>query len=88
MRMAGNAKYRNTDLVKPEMEWLADGTVMLTMCIPTNRRTAEAVAVQIAKKFGLVDPEVISREVMQEAEGTRIELKGKVDFGYRPFPTW
>ena len=80
VRMAENAKYRNTDLVKPEMEWLADGTVMLTMCIPTNRRTAEAVAVQIAKKFGLVDPEVISREVMQEAEGTRIELKGKVDF--------
>ncbi len=38
------------------------------------------VAVEIAKKMGLVDPEVISREVMQEAEGTRIELKGKVDF--------
>ncbi|MEG0291683.1 MAG: D-ornithine 4,5-aminomutase subunit OraE [Anaerovoracaceae bacterium] len=79
-RMAETAKYRLTDIVKPEMEWLADGTIMISMMIPTNRRTAEVVAVEIAKKLGLVDPEVISREVMQEAEGTRIELKGKVDF--------
>ncbi|MEG0156114.1 MAG: cobalamin-dependent protein, partial [Anaerovoracaceae bacterium] len=28
----------------------------------------------------LLDPEVISREIMQEAEGTRIELKGKLAF--------
>ncbi len=79
-RMAENAKYRNSTIVKPEMEWLADGTVMLTMCIPTNKRTAEVVAVQIVQKLGLVEPEVISREVLQEAEGTRIEMKGKVDF--------
>ncbi|MBE6034387.1 D-ornithine 4,5-aminomutase subunit OraE [Aminipila sp.] len=79
-RMAENAKYRNSTIVKPEMEWLADGTVMLTMCIPTNKRTAEVVAVQIGQKLGLVEPEVISREVLQEAEGTRIEMKGKVDF--------
>ncbi|MEG0829358.1 MAG: D-ornithine 4,5-aminomutase subunit OraE [Anaerovoracaceae bacterium] len=80
VRMAETAKYRNSDIVKPEMEWLADGTVMMNMFIPTNRRTAEVVAVEIAKKLGLVEPEVISREIMQEAEGTRIELKGKVDF--------
>ncbi|MFV0517105.1 MAG: D-ornithine 4,5-aminomutase subunit OraE [Aminipila sp.] len=79
-RMAETAKYRNSSIVKPEMEWLADGTVMLTMCIPTNKRTAEVVAVEIGKKLGLVEPEVISREVLQEAEGTRIEMKGKVDF--------
>ncbi|MEG2298543.1 MAG: OAM dimerization domain-containing protein, partial [Anaerovoracaceae bacterium] len=79
-RMAETAKYRLTDIVKPEMEWLADGTIMISMMIPTNRRTAEVVAVQIGKKLGLVDPEVISREVMQEAEGTRIEMKGKIDF--------
>ena len=80
VRMAETAEYRLTDLVKPEMEWLADGTIMMSMMIPTNRRTAEVVAIQIAKKLGLVTPEVISREIMQEAEGTRIELKGKVDF--------
>ena len=80
VRMAETEKFRNTDIVKPEMEWLADGTVMLTMCIPTNKRTAEVVAVEIGKKLGLTEPEVISREVLQEAEGTRIEMKGKVDF--------
>jgi len=80
VRMAETAKYRNSNIVKPEMEWLADGTVMLNLFIPTNRRTAEVVAVEIGKKLGLVDPEVINREVMQEAEGTRIEMKGKVDF--------
>jgi len=80
VRMSDTARYRGTDLVKPEMEWLADGTVMLTMFIPTNRRVAEAVAVEIGKNLGLLSPEVINAEIMQEAEGTRIEMKGKVNF--------
>ena len=80
VRMAETAKYRLTDIVKPEMEWLADGIVMLNMFIPANKRTAEVIAVELGKKLGLIDPEVINREVMQEAEGTRIEMKGRVDF--------
>ncbi len=80
VRMAETAKYRNSNLIKPEMEWLADGTVMMNMFLPTNRRVAEVVAIEIAKRLNLQDPEVINREVMQEAEGTRIELKGKVAF--------
>lgn len=80
VRMAETEKYRNSNLIKPEMEWMADGTVMMNLFIPTNRRVAEVVAVEIAKKMNLQDPEVINREVMQEAEGTRIELKGRVPF--------
>ena len=80
VRMEETAKYRNSNLIKPEMEWMADGTVMMNMFIPTNRRVAEVVAIEIAKKMNLLEPEVINREVMQEAEGTRIELKGKVPF--------
>ena len=80
VRMEETAKYRNSNLIKPEMEWMADGTVMMNMFIPTSRRVAEVVAVEIAKKMNLQDPEVINREIMQEAEGTRIELKGKVPF--------
>ena len=30
--------------------------------------------------MGLEDVEVIHKEIMQEAEGTRIELKGRVTF--------
>ena len=37
----------------PEMEWQGDGIVMMTMMIPTNKRTAEVVAVEVAKKMGL-----------------------------------
>lgn len=51
VRMEETAKYRDSDLIKPEMEWLADGTIMLNMFIPTNKRTAEVVAVEIGKKI-------------------------------------
>ena len=80
VRLAETEKYRKTSLIKPEMEWAADGLVMLNMFIPANRRTAEIIAVETAKEFGLINPEVINREVMQEAEGTRVEVKGKVGF--------
>ncbi|MCR3956889.1 MAG: D-ornithine 4,5-aminomutase subunit OraE [Gudongella sp.] len=69
-----------TTKLKPEMEWLGDGIILLTMFLPTDSRTAEFAALEIAKKMNLHDCEVIHKEIMQEAEGTRIELKGKVDF--------
>ncbi|MCL1982967.1 MAG: D-ornithine 4,5-aminomutase subunit OraE [Clostridiales bacterium] len=80
VRLAETEKYRKTSLIKPEMEWAADGVVMLNMFIPANKRTAEVIAVEIGKELGLIEPEVINREVLQEAEGTRIEMKGKVGF--------
>ena len=66
--------------IRPEMEWLADGTVLLTLCFPSERKIAEAAAVECARRMGLKEIAVISREVLHRAEGTRIELKGKVDF--------
>ena len=69
-----------TTKLKPEMEWLGDGIILLTMFLPTDERTAEFAALEIAKRMNLRDREVIHKEIMQEAEGTRIELKGKVDF--------
>ena len=80
IRMAANSGYRNTNLLKPEMEWLADGTVMVTLFLPTDKRTAEYAALEISKRMNLTDAEVISREIMHPSEGTRIELKGKVAF--------
>ena len=73
-------KYLDGEAIKPEMEWCADGTIM----IPANARTAEAAAVEIGKKLGLEEPVVTSKEVMQEAEGTRIEMKGKLTFDVDP----
>lgn len=69
----------NAQKLRPEMEWLADGTVMLTMFFPTDVRHAEAAALEIGKRMNLLDCEVINREIMQRAEGTRIEMKGRTD---------
>ncbi|MCL2564641.1 MAG: D-ornithine 4,5-aminomutase subunit OraE [Defluviitaleaceae bacterium] len=80
MRMSSNSNYRNNNLIKPEMEWLADGTVMVTLFLPTDKRTAEYAAIEIGKGMNLADVEVISREIMHPSEGMRIELKGKVAF--------
>ena len=66
--------------IRPEMEWLADGTVMLTMFFPAEKRIAEAAALECAHRMNLTECEVISREIMHEQEGTRIEVKGKVPF--------
>lgn len=80
IRMEENQKYRNSNLVKPEVEWLADGTVVIDLTLPTSIKYAEAASIQIAKKMNLNDPEVIHREILHPAEATRIQIKGKVDF--------
>ena len=84
VRLEKVKKYLDGEAIKPEVEWCADGTILLTMCIPAEKRTAEAVALEIGKHLGLEKPEVISKEVLQEAEGTRIEMKGKITFDVDP----
>ena len=80
VRMEENKELRNSTKIKPEMEWLGDGTILITMFLPAEARTAEFAAIEIGKKLGLENVEAISREIMQEAEGTRVEIKGKVPF--------
>lgn len=79
-RLKESYEYRNGTKIKPEMEWCADGIVMITMMLPTDKRTAEFAALEFVKKMNLQEIEVISREVMNESEGTRIEVKGRVPF--------
>lgn len=68
-----------TTKIKPEMEWRGDGIVHLTMFLPTDVRTAEFGALEFAKKMNLTDCEVIHKEIMQESEGTRVEIKGRLN---------
>ena len=77
-------KYLDGKAIKPEMEWCGDGVVLMTMMIPADVRTAEATALEIGRKLGLENPEVNSKEIMQQAEGTRIEMKGKITFDVDP----
>ncbi|MCC0637168.1 D-ornithine 4,5-aminomutase subunit OraE [Clostridioides sp. ES-S-0001-02] len=79
-RLKESEECRGGTKIKPEMEWCADGIVMITMMLPTDKRTAEFAALEFVKKMNLQEVEVISREVMHESEGTRIEVKGRVPF--------
>lgn len=83
-RLENVERYLDGRALKPEMEWCGDGVVMMTMCLPVHARAAEAAALEIGRRLGLEDPEVINREVLQEAEGTRIEMKGRVSFDIDP----
>ena len=80
VRLKETEELRKSSKIKPEVEWMGDGTVLLTMFLPASRRVAEFAALEFAKKMNLEEPEVISREVMQDAEGTRVELKGRIGF--------
>lgn len=80
VRMAETKEYRNTDLIKPEVQWLADGVVTIEVFLPTEKRTAEYAAIEFAKKMNLQDPEVIHSEIMHPTEGTRVQVKGVLGF--------
>ncbi|MFW5790446.1 MAG: D-ornithine 4,5-aminomutase subunit OraE [Bacillota bacterium] len=79
-RLEETREFRKGSKLKPEVEWAADGWVNITMFLPAEETVAEVAALEIAKKMGLENSEVIHREVMHPAEGTLIEVKGKVDF--------
>lgn len=80
LRLAETEELRESSKIKPEMEWKGDGIVQTTLFLPIDERTAEFAAIEIGKKMGLLDVEMIHKEIMQEAEGTRVEIKGRVPF--------
>jgi D-ornithine 4,5-aminomutase subunit beta len=82
-RLAETQEYRQR-LIKPEVEWAGDGIVQLTMMLPTSQAVAEVAALEIAKKMNLEEPQIIHKQVMHPAEGTLIELKGRVPFAIDP----
>jgi len=80
IRLEETKDLRNISLLKPEMEWLGDGIVHMTMFLPAEERVAEFAAIEIGRRLNLEDVEVIHKEIMQAAEGTRVEIKGRVPF--------
>ncbi|MDK2918415.1 MAG: D-ornithine 4,5-aminomutase subunit beta [Candidatus Petromonas sp.] len=80
VRLEETKELRETSKIIPEVEWLGDGIVSLDLFLPVGKRVAEFAALEFAKKMGLKDPEVIHKEVMHPSEGTRIQLKGRIDF--------
>ncbi|SKA81582.1 D-ornithine 4,5-aminomutase E subunit [Caloramator quimbayensis] len=80
LRLKESRKYYSREHVKPEVEWAGDGYILQTMFLPVDESTAEVVALEIGKKLGLVDVEVVHKNIMQDAEGTLVEIKGRVPF--------
>lgn len=80
LRMEKTEKYRTGKLLKPEVEWLGDGTVVVDLFFPTSIRIAEAAALETGKKMNLINVEIIHKEILHPSEGTRIQIKGTFDF--------
>ncbi|MFA7075087.1 MAG: D-ornithine 4,5-aminomutase subunit OraE [Candidatus Izemoplasmatales bacterium] len=78
-RLNETKKYLNSNLIKPEVQWAGDGILVVDITLPTSVRYAEAAALEIAKHMNLKDAEVIHREILQDAEATRIQIKGRLD---------
>jgi len=80
LRLDETEKFRKGDLIRPEVEWLGDGTVVVDLFFPTTSKVAEAAAVAAGKKMNLINVEVIHKEVLHPSEGTRIQIKGTFAF--------
>jgi D-ornithine 4,5-aminomutase subunit beta len=80
VRLKENEIYRSTSKLKPEVQWLGDGVVTLDLFFPQREEISEVAALEVAKKMGLTQPEVIHKETLHPVEGTRIQLKGVVPF--------
>ncbi|MDF1566856.1 MAG: D-ornithine 4,5-aminomutase subunit OraE [Spirochaetaceae bacterium] len=76
-RMAETRHLRGGSLIQPEMEWQGDGVIQVTVFLPTDARRARFAALEVARKMGLEEPEVIHIEAMHPSEGTRVEFKGR-----------
>lgn len=83
LRLEETKEYRDGNLIHPEAEWKGDGIILLTFMLPESKRVAQYAALEIGAQLGLEECEVINIEVMQDAEGTRIELKGRLPFAVK-----
>lgn len=83
VRMAKKMGEVPLNEIKPEVEWSNDGIVVLTVLIPLEEELATLAGLEIAMKMGLLDVEVINKQIMHPAEGVYLEIKGKVDFSIK-----
>jgi D-ornithine 4,5-aminomutase subunit beta len=82
-RLARALAEREAGLLRPEVEKHGDGVVCVTLFLPERAQVAEAAALEMAKRMGLHNPEVISRRLMHPAEGSAFEVKGVLDAAVR-----
>ena len=74
---------RAAGLLRPEVERHGDGVVCVTLFVPERPILAQAAALEMAKRMGLQNPEVISQRMMHPAEGSVFEIKGVLDMAVK-----
>ena len=79
-RLDAVSEYLDKKIIKPEVQWLADGIVVVDLTLPIAHEYAESAAVKIGQKMNMLDVEVIHKEILHPAEATRIQIKGRLDF--------
>ncbi len=80
IRLSESEEYRTENRIKPEVQWAGDGMIVLAMFLPVDERTSHFASLEIARKFGLKETEVVHKQIMHPAEGTYVEVKGMVPF--------
>lgn len=79
-RLEKTVEHRTGNLLKPEAEWAGDGVALVQLMIPDNPDIAREAALEMARRMGLEDPQVVNLQVLQQAEGCFVEVKGHVGF--------
>lgn len=79
-RLEGTLPYRKGGLIRPEAEWAGDSVVLMQFAIPETEEIAREAGLEMARKMGLEDPQVVNLSVLHPAEGCFVEVKGKVKF--------
>ena len=79
-RLQRSAPYRKGGLIRPEADWAGDGVVLTQFVVTEPEEVAREAALEIGRKLGLQDPQVVNLMVLHPAEGCFVEVKGKVNF--------
>ena len=79
-RLEATGEVRRPGTIKPEVEWAGDGYVTIQLMLPAPQEQAHYAALEIGRRLGLEEPEVIHENVMHPSEGTYVEIKGRVPF--------
>lgn len=82
-RLEQTYPYRRGGLIRPEAEWAGDGVVQMQFTVTEPEPIAREAALEIARRMGLQDPQVINLMVLHPAEGCFVEVKGRVGFDLR-----
>jgi len=82
-RLERTYPYRKGGLIRPEAESAGDGVLQMQFVITEAEDVAREAGLEIARKMGLEDPQVINLMPLHPSEGCFVEVKGKVTFDIR-----